>query len=79
VVRGVRKHRNDVFRLAVLLVADERMAVPARVHAHLQRLLDAFPAGATEWAAIEQSLQLGAAWPGAAAVVAVLRACFTPV
>ncbi len=77
--RHVRKHRNDVFRLALLLAADERVAVPARVHAHLQRLLDEYPAGAPEWASIEQSLQLGAAWPGATAVVAVLRDYFTPV
>lgn len=77
--RHVRKHRNDVFRLALLLAADERVAVPTRVHAHLQRLLDAYPAGAPEWASIEQSLQLGAAWPGAAAVVALLRDYFTPV
>lgn len=76
--KHILKHRNDVFRLAVLLVPEERLAVPARVHAHLQRLLDAFPVGAIEWAAIEQSLraQLGGAWPGPAPVIDVLRAYF---
>ena len=77
--RNISKHCNDVFRLAVLLVPDEQMAVAASVHAHLQRLLDAFPVGAAEWVGIEQSIraQLGGTWPGPDVVIGVLRRYFT--
>jgi hypothetical protein len=71
--RHVTKHRNDVFRLALLLPTDGRMVVPTRVLADLRRFLDAFPAGAPEWGAIEDSMRsLGARWPGRAVVLDVL-------
>jgi len=74
--KDVLKHRNDVFRLAVLLAADARLAVALKVRGDLDRFLDAFPLGATEWMAIEQAARLGTAWPGAAAVLDVLRKHF---
>lgn len=74
--KDILKHRNDVFRLAVLLAPDGRVRVSARVRTDLDRILAAFPEGAPEWTAIEQATRLGAAWPGQAAVLDVLRRHF---
>jgi hypothetical protein len=60
----IRKHRNDVFRLALTLAGDGPGITPG-VGRDLREFLAAFPDGADEWAAVTQALKaaLGATVP----------------
>jgi len=74
--KHIKKHRNDVFRLALLLPTDQRMQIQERIHRDLTRLLVAFPPGDKSWESIEQSLDLGGLWPGSEVVISALREFF---
>lgn len=53
--RDIKKHRNDVFKLSLLLAPNERTQIPAPVLADLKDFLDAFPAHAPDWESIRQA------------------------
>lgn len=51
------KHRNDVFRLAMLLPAGSTYELPDSVFDDLAEFLAAFPEDSTDWAAISSALK----------------------
>jgi hypothetical protein len=75
-VRGedIRKHRNDVFRLASALRPDERFQVPAVIRKDLARFLASFPSVSPDWPAIRRSL--GADLPDPETLISGLQAMF---
>ena len=54
----ILKHRNDVFRLALLLPAGGKFDIPESISPDLVRFLDSFPAGSSDWPAILNSLRV---------------------
>lgn len=74
--KQIKKHRNDLFKLALLLTANQEMKIPKAVHADLQALLQAFPLGAPEWVSICQASGLGGSMLAPAAVLEVLTEGF---
>lgn len=73
--KAILKHRNDVFRLAMLLEG-EPLPIPRTVSGDMGRFLEAFPAESPDWNAIEQASGLGQRWPSAEALLGVLRQQF---
>lgn len=53
----VKKHRNDVFRLALALSGQADIEIGSNVHQDLERFLQAFPDDASEWGSILQALK----------------------
>jgi hypothetical protein len=53
----IRKHRNDVFRLALTLPASGGPAIADGILSSLRNFLAEFPEDAPEWAAIDQALR----------------------
>ncbi|HKX46851.1 MAG TPA: hypothetical protein VJP77_09115 [Planctomycetota bacterium] len=54
--RDLKKHRNDVFKLILLMAAEERIEVPGSIAKEWGAFLDAFPANALEWADVHRAL-----------------------
>ena len=52
----IKKHRNDVFRLALTLTDDGGKALAANIRSDLERFLDAFPDKAEDWPSIASAL-----------------------
>ena len=75
--KHVRKHRNDVFRLARLLSQDERHVVPRRVFEDFRRFLAQHPEGSSEWGAIRASVGSDPPLPPVAAVLELLERAFS--
>lgn len=57
--KQIKKHRNDVFKLALLLTPDQAATIPAAVHGDLRAFLQSFPVGAPEWGSIREAARLG--------------------
>lgn len=57
-LRDIKKHRNDVFRLAELLEEETTTTVPERILADIRQFLDAMELDRNEWTGILQSLGL---------------------
>jgi len=55
--RDIKKHRNDVFRLAATLPGGAGPFLAESILADLRRFLDAFPEGSNQWSAILSSLK----------------------
>jgi hypothetical protein len=73
----IRKHRNDVFRLALTLPGSPGPELAGWILASLGAFLDEFPAAAEEWAAIQQALKGTVRRPPApAALVGAIREYF---
>jgi hypothetical protein len=53
----VKKHRNDVFRLALTLSGQAAIEIGSNVHHDLERFLQAFPDDAPDWEGILQALR----------------------
>jgi hypothetical protein len=53
--RDIKKHRNDVFRLTLLLTQDRTMDIPKTVHRDLLEFLGHFPADSPNWTSIRQA------------------------
>lgn len=53
----IRKHRNDVFRLAVTLPSEPIASVPAELAEDVRRFLEFFPPQHAEWTSIQQSMR----------------------
>ncbi len=73
----VKKHRNDVFRLAHILPAQSSISISASVLNDLHDFLDAFPESSEHWEAILVSIksQMGKPMP-AKDLLKVLRAYY---
>jgi len=55
--KNIKKHRNDVFRLALLLAPEDKISVPSAIHADLSAFLDAFPQESPIWSDILKSIK----------------------
>ena len=55
-MEDIKKHRNDVFRLSLLLAADSRFVIPQRVHEDFERFLDSHPPTSTVWPEIRAAV-----------------------
>jgi len=53
----VKKHRNDVFRLALTLSGRTATELAASIRNDLKTFLDRFPEGSADWPAIENALR----------------------
>lgn len=53
----IKKHRNDVFRLAAILPGDEGVVLDDLILDDLRQFLSAFPPGSSEWTAIQAALK----------------------
>ncbi len=54
--KQIKKHRNDIFRLASLLKAGETHKVPAGVYQDFQAFFTAFPPESEEWQGIKSAI-----------------------
>ena len=54
--RKIKKHRSDVFRLALTLPATSGPELPAEIRADVTRFLESFPVTSPEWGEIGRSL-----------------------
>ncbi len=52
----IKKHRNDVFRLAHILPVGESISIPGSVFDDLHRFLESFPESSGDWQAIIASV-----------------------
>lgn len=53
----IKKHRNDVFRLAHILAVGESVSIPESVLVDLRHFLDEFPINGNDWDAIISSVK----------------------
>jgi hypothetical protein len=74
--KHIKKHRNDVFKLALLLTAEQGKTIPLSVHADLKAFLDSFPADAPEWGSIQQAAGLSASVMNPGALLEALGQAF---
>lgn len=73
----LKKHRNDVFRLALTLPGNPGPAVAEAIRADLRKFLESFPAGAEDWTAIVQALKGSVSkLPAAAELVRTIQTFF---
>jgi len=63
----IKKHRNDIFRLALTLPAAPGPERPPRIVEVVRSFLDAFPEGNLEWTSIHQALKQTVRTPPTAA------------
>lgn len=54
--RKIKKHRSDVFRLALTLPATSGPELPEEIRADVRRFLESFPVTSPEWGEISRSL-----------------------
>jgi len=76
--RHLKKHRTDIFKLALLLTADEFITIPQSVHRDLQQFLDNFPADSPEWGSIRQASGLGTQFPSPTELLDIIDKNFRP-
>lgn len=74
--REINKHRNDVFKLAVLLEPGRRLIVPPAIREHIGLFLGHFPAESPEWQAIRDASALKRDMPDAKVLLDLLRGYF---
>lgn len=72
----IKKHRNDVFRLSLLLAADSQFVIPQRVYSDLNQFLDAHPPTSEVWRDIRAAVQNTATIAVPTDVVQLLRQSF---
>lgn len=76
--KQIKKHRNDVFKLALLLAPDQSYPIPATVHADLGAFLQTFPEDAPEWGSIRQASGVGGNVMNPAVLLRTLTRAFQP-
>ena len=54
----IAKHRSDIFRLALLLAPDERMALPPSLASDLSKLLEEVEEDPLDWRSLRKSIGL---------------------
>ncbi len=72
----IKKHRNDVFRLSLLLATDSEFDVPQRVYSDLNRFLDAHPPTSEVWRDIRSAVENTATIAEPTDVLQLLRQSF---
>ncbi len=72
----IKKHRNDVFRLALLLTQERTLAIPKAVHRDLCEFLGNFPADSPDWAGIRHSSGAANRMPPPAELLGILMRHF---
>lgn len=53
--KDIKKHRNDIFKLALLLPTDQPMSVAQSILKDLHEFLNSFPEDSPEWESIRQA------------------------
>ena len=76
--KHIKKHRNDVFRMAMLLPAGEVFTVPQSVYNDLHLFLKTFPAQSPEWKNIKAAVGKNPVLPPVPEVIAALNDAFSP-
>jgi hypothetical protein len=76
--KQIKKHRNDVFKLALLLAPDQATTIPATVHGDLGMFLQTFPVGSPEWGSIRQASGVGGNAMNPVALLEALTGAFQP-
>lgn len=76
--KQIKKHRNDVFKLALLLRPDQTATIPAAVHKDLHAFLQAFPVDAPEWGSIRDAARLGGTVMEPVVLLRTLTGAFQP-
>ncbi|MBX3180334.1 MAG: hypothetical protein KF886_23535 [Candidatus Hydrogenedentes bacterium] len=76
--KHIKKHRNDVFKLSLLLAPDQQLTIPRSVHSDLQEFLDTFPENNSEWGSIRQASGLNPRQMDPSRILEVLTAGFQP-
>ena len=74
--KHIKKHRNDVFRLAMLLPAEKTYSVPQNVHHDFQQFLAAFPEESSDWQGIKAAVGKNPSLPPVAELIAALKQTF---
>jgi hypothetical protein len=74
--KHIKKHRNDVFRLTLLLPAGESFIVPQRVYDDLRRFLAAFPEQSADWKNIQAAVGKNPELPPVGEVIEALFNAF---
>jgi hypothetical protein len=73
----LKKHRNDVFRLALTLAGQSEFVIANAIRQDLDRFLAAFPVEGEDWAAIRSALRTSTRTPPAPAdLIDALKAYF---
>jgi hypothetical protein len=76
--KHLKKHRNDVFKIAMLLPAGEIYSAPQSVYSDFHKFLEAFPVQSPEWTNIKASIGKNPALPPPQEVVEALVKAFSP-
>lgn len=76
--KHMKKHRNDVFRMTMILPAGEIFSVPQSVYDDLQQFLGAFPAESLEWSNIKAAVGKNPMLPPPREVIDALASAFSP-
>lgn len=77
--RHIKKHRNDLFKLALLLVPDKAMGIPRSVFEDLTEFLSRFPADSPEWGSIRQASSMADTMPAPDALIEIIAGHYVPV
>jgi hypothetical protein len=74
--RDIKKHRTDIFKLALLLTQDRRLHIPQTVRRDLLDFLGHFPPDAADWAGIRQSSGVAERMPRPAGLLRIIELHF---
>jgi len=76
--RHLKKHRTDIFKLAMLLTRDRSIVIPGSVHQDLLAFLANFPENSSEWGSIRQASGLANLMPAPGELLEVITQFFRP-
>ena len=74
--RDIRKHRTDIFKLALLLTPAQSMSVAQSIHSDLLEFLGHFPADSPQWESIRQASGIKNRMPRPADLLAIVAGHF---
>jgi len=75
--KHIRKHRNDVFQMTMLLSVGESFDVPLGVYSDFEQFLEAFPVQSAEWKSIKAAVGKNPALPPEQEVTDALAKAFS--
>jgi len=71
----IKKHRNDIFRLYLTMIPDDRFELPAQIQSDMAEFMTYFPAESRDWKAIESAVG-GTGLPEITEVLMQMKAIF---
>jgi hypothetical protein len=71
--RDINKHRNDVFKLTLLLTADKTVRIPPNIRHDLLEFLGHFPAESPHWQSIRQASGMSRLMPSPSLMLDTIR------